>query len=67
MFVVNMKYITCFYLITVLMILRASSCGATLNIQIPAYDFPDYRGYTLATTRLEVLQCYFAIIFIYIL
>jgi hypothetical protein len=49
------------------MILRASSCGATLNIQIPAYDFPDYRGYTLATTRMEVLQCYFAIIFIYIL
>ena len=46
--------------------MRTSLCGQTLVTLIIIYDRPNYEGYTLFTVRMQVLRCYFAIIFIYI-
>jgi hypothetical protein len=48
------------------MVLETFLCGPTLNDQISIYDCPDYRGYTLAPTKMQVLQCYFTVKCIYI-
>jgi hypothetical protein len=42
------------------------SCEQTLDTLIVIYDCPDYKGYTLFATRMQVLRCYFTIILIYI-
>ena len=46
--------------------MRASSYGLALNPYIVTYCSPDYEGYTLAPIRKQIMQCYFAIICIYI-
>jgi len=48
------------------MVLGTFLCRPTLNGQITIYDCPDYGGYILAPIKMQVLQCYFTVICIYI-
>jgi hypothetical protein len=58
MFSCTTKLTKCFYLIIV-MVMRTYPCGKAPDIDIAGYDSPNYEGYTLSSTRMHVLQCYF--------
>jgi hypothetical protein len=39
--------------------MRTYPCGKAPDIDIAGYDSLNYEGYTLSSTRMHVLQCYF--------